>query len=103
MNARRAERRNIAAQVRLRRSGSLNYVVHAYDLSQTGCRLEFVQRPRISEWVWVKFEGLAAIDSRVRWTDGNMLGIEFTNPIDPRVLDVLVARLESDGSIGANK
>lgn len=99
MDARGLERRTIAAEAQLRRSGNLNYMVRAYDLSQQGCKLEFVEKPRISEPVWVKFDGLAAIEARVRWTEDHILGVEFASPIDSRVLGLLLARLESGGAV----
>ena len=35
--------------------------------SPQGCRCEFIERPNIGERVWVKFDGLEAIESEVRW------------------------------------
>lgn len=90
---REVPRKSVAAEVKLRRSGELNYVVHAFDLSEKGCKLEFVERPIIGEIVWVKFEGLAAIESTVRWTENFVVGLEFRRPLYPAVLETLVARL----------
>ena len=81
------------AEVALRRASQLNYRVRAYDLSQHGCRLEFVERPELDELVWVKFEGLNAIEGLVSWIDGFLVGIEFAQPIHPAVFDALVPRL----------
>lgn len=90
----RDSRRNIvAAEVRLRRSGGLSYTVKAQDLSEGGCRVEFVERPRLDETVWVKFEGLDPLEAVVRWTRGFSAGLQFNRPIDPRVLEILLRRL----------
>lgn len=80
--------------MQLKRSGAINYRVHAYDLSERGCRLEFVERPRIGETVWVKFDTLEPIRSTVRWTGQFAAGVEFDRRIDPRIFDWLVKQLQ---------
>ena len=69
------------------------YRVRVYDASSHGCRLEFVERPQVDDHVWVKFDGLEAIESRVRWVRGFVVGVEFVRPMYPAVFDALVARL----------
>lgn len=91
--SRETPRRTIAAEAQLKRSGAINYVVHAYDLSEHGCKIEFVERPRLGETVWVKFEGLEALRSTVRWTADFTAGLQFEHAIDPRVLESLIKRL----------
>ncbi len=81
------------AEVRLRRSGALNFTVEIHDLSPHGCRTEFVERPRIGETVWVKLGTLAPLESTVRWVNGFQGGLEFKQPMDGRVLDDLLASL----------
>lgn len=90
---RHSERASISAEVQLRRSGELNFTVEAYDLSEQGCKLEFVERPRLGETVWVKFPGLEALESKVRWTHRAAVGLQFSRPMDPRVLQHLLQRL----------
>jgi hypothetical protein len=58
-----------------------------------GCKLEFVERPELAERVWVKFEGLDAIEGQVCWIDGFVVGIEFVRPMYAAVFDALVPRL----------
>jgi len=43
--------------------------------------------------VWVKFDGLDAIESNVCWVKGSDVGISFAHPIYPAVFDGLVRRL----------
>lgn len=83
----------IAAEIQLRRSGELNFVVNAFDLSESGCKLEFVNRPRLGEIVWVKFPNLTSIQSTVRWIGKFTVGLEFINPISPYVLESLMKEL----------
>ena len=86
-------RRTVSTKARLKRSGAVSYNVRAYDISENGCRLEFVERPRPNETVWVKFDGLEPIRSTVRWTEDFTVGIEFERPIDSRVLELLLDRM----------
>jgi len=92
--SREAPRRAVAAEVQLKRSGAINYVVQAYDLSEQGCRVEFVERPWIGETVWIKFAKLQPIRSTVRWTGDFTAGVEFERRIDPRVLEWLLSQLQ---------
>ena len=86
-------RRAVTAEVRLRRTGKISYTVPAIDLSTSGCRVEFVERPLQDEIVWVKFDGLEPLEAIVRWTRDFTVGLEFRRSIDPRVLDLLLHRL----------
>ena len=90
---RRDDRIAVDAQVVLRRSGSSPYHVRVFDISRHGCKAEFVERPRLDEHVWIKFEALSAIEATVCWVEGHIVGVEFVIPIHPAVLDLLVQRL----------
>ncbi len=83
----------MSAEVDLRRAAQNKYRVHIYDLSPHGCKVEFVERPRLEETVWVKFDGLEALEARVCWVEGVAVGVEFQRPLHPAVFDVLVSRL----------
>ena len=90
---RRSERVELDADVALRRSGHATYRVRVHDVSPHGCKLEFVERPQVDELVWVKFQGLDAIESAVCRVDGFVVGVEFVQAIHPAVFEALVARL----------
>jgi hypothetical protein len=91
---RKSARIALQAEVQLRRSGQHHYIVNAFDISREGCKLEFVERPRLDETVWVKFDGYDAIESNVCWVHGHSVGIEFTRPIYPSVFEMMVDRLK---------
>jgi hypothetical protein len=91
---RKVPRATISALVQLRRSGELRYEVHVFDLSQFGCKVEFVERPRIGETVWVKFNGLEALEATVRWLESFHAGLEFIRPINECVLEMLLNRFQ---------
>lgn len=87
---RKALRIALDAEVALRRSGQHNYHVRVHDASPYGCRIEFVERPGLDERVWVKFQGLQAIEGIVCWVEDFVASVEFVNPIHPAVFDRLI-------------
>jgi hypothetical protein len=90
---RRQDRISVAAEVGLRRAGKLNYRVRIDDITPEGCKAEFVDRPDLYERLWVKFDGMEAIDAEVRWIAGARTGIKFNRPIHAAVFDMLVKKL----------
>jgi hypothetical protein len=92
--ARQGERVPLGAEVALRRAGKTNFRVRVFDVSPAGGRIEFVERPEIGELVWIKFDGLEAIEARICWVDGFKAGVEYSNAIHPAVFDLLLARLQ---------
>ena len=93
---RNCERIELTAEISLRRVGRQHYRARVFDISSQGCKVEFVERPRLDELVWVKFDGLEAIEAAVCWKDGFYGGIKFLRPIYPPVFDMLLARLKPD-------
>ena len=91
---RRSERVPLSAEVALRRSGQLNFRTSVFDLSPHGCRIQFVERPSLEERVWVKFDGLEALEAQVCWVDGLKAGLAFSAPIHAAVFERLVSRLQ---------
>jgi hypothetical protein len=89
---RKSRRVHLSAEVLLRRAGRPNYRAKIFDVSPDGCKAEFVERPELDEHVWVKFEGLEALESKVCWIRGFEVGLEFAKPIHPAVFDLLVSR-----------
>ncbi|HEX3423452.1 MAG TPA: PilZ domain-containing protein [Sphingomicrobium sp.] len=90
---RRSERIALDASISLRRPGQLNYRVQIFDASLHVCRVEFVERPRLDEQLWVKFDGLQPLEAEVCWVEGFTVGVNFVQPIHPAVFDRLVSGL----------
>ena len=90
---RKSVRVSLAAEVILRRAGQPNYRVRVFDGSLDGCKLEFVERPNLDERVWVKFEGMEALEASVCWIEDFTVGVEFQKPIHPAVFETLLKRL----------
>lgn len=90
----RAQKRlELTADVAIRQTGRQPFQTRVLDLSPAGCKVEFVERPKIGEVVWAKFEGLASLEAEVRWVEGFHGGIEFKRAIHPAVFEMLAARL----------
>lgn len=89
--ARGAHRLNFRAEVGIRRAGVRSYRVRVFDASPQGCKIEFIERPAIDERVWIKFDGLEAVQATVRWVAGHMGGVKFDRPMHDAVFDRLAA------------
>jgi hypothetical protein len=79
------------AEVGIRRAGLHPFRVRVFDASPEGCKIEFVERPAVGERVWVKFDGLEAIEGTVRWIEGHFGGVQFTRPLHESVFQRLTA------------
>lgn len=90
---RSAERLSISAEIKLRRSGRVSYPVQTADLTRFGCKCEFIERPSISETMWVKFPGLESLESEVRWLAEANVGLKFKTVLHPAVFELLLNRL----------
>jgi hypothetical protein len=90
---RKSVRVGLSADIKLRRAGQGRYRVKILDVSQHGCKAEFVERPELDELVWVKFDGLDALEAVVCWVRGFEVGLEFANPIHPAVFEMQVSKL----------
>lgn len=88
--ARGNERVGIAVEAGIRRSGLKPFRVRVFDLSRVGCKIEFIERPRLGECVWVKFDGLEALQSSVQWVEGHIGGVRFDQPFHEAVFAKLV-------------
>lgn len=89
------DRLKVEGAVSLRRVGRKQYQTRLLDVTPNGCKVEFVERPRAGELLWVKLEGLDTVEAAVRWVDGFFGGIEFVRPIHRAVFDLLVVRLNA--------
>jgi len=92
---RQHERVSIDGEVSMRRAAKLAFRVRIYDLSPEGCKAEFVERPSIGEQLWVKFDGMEALEAKVRWIVGAKAGLKFARPLHAAVFDLLIAKLRA--------
>jgi hypothetical protein len=92
---RQYQRMKLSAEIVLRRAGRQQYQARLFDFTPGGCKVEFVERPRVGEILWIKFHRFDAIEATVRWVDGFYGGLEFARPIYPAIFDLLVAGLSA--------
>lgn len=90
---RECHRVHLSGEILLRRAGQRPYPVRIFDASPQGCKTELVERPALEERLWVKFEGLGAIEAIVCWAHGFEVGLKFAHPIHPAVFSVLMSKL----------
>jgi hypothetical protein len=95
--ARGTPRLTLDAEVGIRRSGTHSFRVRVFDASPEGCKIEFVERPAVGERIWVKFDGLEALEATVRWVEGHVGGVHFNRPLHEAVFQ-RVAALSRGGS-----
>ena len=91
------ERVRLTAEVSIRRLGKANFRVAVSDMSLDGCRVDFVESPRVGEHVLIRFEGLEILEAEVCWVEGYRGGLRFEKAIHPAVFDMLIARLAGEG------
>jgi hypothetical protein len=90
-NARRtADRAQSNLEAGIRRTGGHSFRVTVFDLSTTGCKIEFIERPAVGERVWVRFDGLSAVEGTVRWVAGHIGGVQFQHPLHEAIFRRLV-------------
>ena len=92
---RKCARVAVNAKLSLRRSSQLSYRVHVFDASPDGCKIEFVEKPRLGERIWVKFDGLEPVGAVVCWTNGFIGGVRFERPIHSAVFREMILRIQS--------
>jgi PilZ domain-containing protein len=91
---RRSPRVALKGEVGLRRRGQASFRVKVENVSRHGCKLEFIERPRVGDHARIKvLEGLEGLQASVCWVDGFMAGVEFERPIHPAVFDLMLSRL----------
>lgn len=89
---RQSARVRISATVKLHRRDSESLGVKVFDLSPEGCKVEFLEPPRLDETVWLKFDGLELLQATVCWIEDRCVGVEFARPLHRAVFEMLAAR-----------
>jgi hypothetical protein len=92
---RRAERIAVRMEASLRQPSFSKFDVLVSDLSTDGFKCETHYRVSPNATVWLTIPGLAPLESRVVWANGNAYGCSFTQPLHVAVMEH-VARLHPD-------
>lgn len=89
---RAAERKPVNLDAQLRDRGASKFAIRVIDISTTGFRAECDFRLHENALVWLTLPGMAGLEARVAWRDGNFLyGFVFAQPLHEAVLDRVVA------------
>jgi PilZ domain len=76
----------------MRPSGSSGFAVIVKDLSLSGVACEALTGMGAGTRVWLTLPGLAALQAKIVWNDGTMVGCEFDSLLNPAVLSNILAR-----------
>ncbi len=85
---------NIPAQ--MRPSGSPAFSVIVRDLSLSGVACEALTGMSAGTRVWLTLPGLAALQAKIVWNDGTMVGCEFDTLLNVAVMENVLARFPLD-------
>jgi hypothetical protein len=95
---RRSTRQAASIPALLRRPGRRAHMTTASDLSPHGCKCEFIDRPSISDLMWIKFDCLEALQCKVSWVEGSSVGLQFIRPLHEAVFEMLMHRVGAEGA-----
>ena len=84
---RRAERVTVRMQASLREPSFSKFDVLVSDLSTDGFRCETHYRLAPNSIVWLSIPGLAPQESRVVWSNRNVYGCAFSQPLHVAVME----------------
>jgi hypothetical protein len=87
---RTAERRIVNLAARLREPGATIVDAEVRDLSTNGFMAETSLPLHPGATVWLKLPGLEPQNSRVAWAEEGKVGCEFSSPIHPLTLEMLI-------------
>ena len=87
---RSAERRIVNLAARLREPGATIVDAEVRDLSTDGFMAETALPLEPGAIVWLKLPGLEPQNSRVAWSEDGKIGCEFSTPLHPLTLEMLI-------------
>ena len=90
VDGRSAERRIVNLAARLREPGATIVDAEVLDLSTDGYMAVTDLVLEVGASVWLKLPGLEPQSSRVVWAEAGKAGFQFTNPLHPATLELVV-------------
>ncbi|MFN3619914.1 PilZ domain-containing protein [Sphingorhabdus sp.] len=76
----------------MRPSGSPGFSVIVRDLSLSGVACEALTGMGPGTRIWLTLPGLSALQAKIVWNDGTIVGCEFSTLLNPAVLENILAR-----------
>jgi hypothetical protein len=95
---RSAPRVKLHIPAQMRPSGSPSFSVVVKDLSLSGVACEALTGMSAGTRVWLTLPGLSALQAKIVWNDGTMVGCEFDTLLNLAVMENVLARFPSQGS-----
>jgi PilZ domain len=89
---RSAPRVRLKIPATMRPSGSPGFAVVVRDMSLSGVACEALTGMSAGTRVWLTLPGLAALQAKIVWNDGTMVGCEFDTLLNPAVMENILAR-----------
>lgn len=89
---RSAPRVRLKIPASMRPSGSPGFAVVVKDLSLSGVACEALTGMSAGTRVWLTLPGLSALQAKIVWNDGTMVGCEFDTLLNPAVMQNILAR-----------
>lgn len=89
---RSAPRVRLKIPATMRPSGSPGFSVIVRDLSLSGVACEALTGMGSGTRIWLTLPGLTALEAKIVWNDGTIVGCEFTTLLNPAVLQNILAR-----------
>jgi len=89
---RSAPRVSLNIPASMRPSGSRGFAVFVRDLSLSGVACEALTAMSPGTRVWLTLPGLSALQAKIVWNDGTMVGCAFDTLLNPAVMQNILAR-----------
>jgi hypothetical protein len=89
---RSAPRVRLKIPAMMRPSGSPGFSVIVRDLSLSGVACEAMTGMGPGTRIWLTLPGLSALEAKIVWNDGTIVGCEFSTLLNPAVLQNILAR-----------
>jgi PilZ domain len=94
---RSAPRVRLKIPASMRPSGSPGFSVVVKDMSLSGVACEALTGMTAGTRVWLTLPGLSALQAKIVWNDGTMVGCEFDTLLNPAVMQNILARFPAQG------
>jgi hypothetical protein len=88
---RSAPRVQLKIPASMRPSGSRGFAVIVRDLSLSGVACEALTGMSAGTRVWLTLPGLSALQAKIVWNDGTMVGCAFDTLLNPAVMQNILA------------
>lgn len=89
---RSAPRYRLKIPASMRPSGSPGFAVIVRDLSLSGVACEALTGMGPGTRIWLTLPGLAALQAKIVWNDGTIVGCAFDTLLNPAVMENVLAR-----------